>query len=93
MSQASTRSSHDQPQASRPQWIPPSADEIRSLRKDALGLTQAEFAHVLWIHLQTVKQWEVGTRVPDAFAAMVLRLLADNPDRMLKAIKRIQSMS
>lgn len=40
--------------------------DIRSVR-DALGLTQTQFAALLGVHAITVSRWESGTQVPTPY--------------------------
>jgi len=50
-------------------------DLIRSLRQ-ALGLTQEEFAHAIAVTVSTVNRWENGHAAPSKLAWKVIRALA-----------------
>jgi len=55
-----------------------SAAEIRALRQ-ALGLTQAQFAELLHLGLNTVSRWEAGRNVQNEAMDVLLRLVRDVP--------------
>jgi putative transcriptional regulator len=44
------------------------------------GLSQAEFADLLNIHVRTLQQWEQGRRHPTGPALTLLRVVAEHPD-------------
>jgi DNA-binding transcriptional regulator YiaG len=50
-----------------------------------LGLSQAEFAHLLGISVRTLHHWEQGTRRPTGAARILLRLAAQHPEAVLAA--------
>ena len=54
------------------------ADEIRELR-ERLGLTQAQFAGILRLGLNTVSRWESGRNVQNAAMDVLLKLVRDVP--------------
>jgi putative zinc finger/helix-turn-helix YgiT family protein len=55
-----------------------SAKEIRALRQGR-GLTQAEFAALLHLGLNTVSRWESGRNVQNAAMDVLLRIVRDVP--------------
>ena len=53
------------------------ATRIRKIRK-ALGLSQGEFARVLWVTYSTLSRWERGLAPPFGMHLEILRFLARN---------------
>lgn len=53
----------------------PSARRVRHIRQ-ALGMTQAEFAWSLRVDASTVRAWEAGRRAPGQLAELSIRNLA-----------------
>jgi DNA-binding XRE family transcriptional regulator len=47
---------------------------VRKIRK-ALGFSQEDFAHILWITWTTVNRWETGAAVPRGLHLRILQLL------------------
>lgn len=45
-----------------------------------VGLTQAEFAHLLGVSTRTLQDWEQGRRQPTGAAKTLLRVVAKHPD-------------
>jgi putative zinc finger/helix-turn-helix YgiT family protein len=58
-----------------------SADEIRA-RRQRLGLTQAQFADLLQLGLNTVSRWEAGRNVQNGAMDVLLRLVRDVPETL-----------
>lgn len=56
------------------------SSEVRRIR-EALGLTQDEFAERLGTHRVTVAKWEAGMRSPRGTAVTLIRLLASTAPR------------
>jgi len=54
----------------------------------ALGLTQEEFAARFQIPLGTLRDWEQGAAEPDQAARAYLKVIASDPDAVLKALRR-----
>jgi HTH-type transcriptional regulator/antitoxin MqsA len=54
------------------------ADEIRALRQ-RLGLTQAQFAALLHLGLNTVSRWESGRNVQSGAMDLLLKIIRDVP--------------
>jgi len=56
--------------------VPSSPDVIRH----RLGLTQDAFAGLLGVSVQTLRNWEQGTREPRGPALALLRIVEKNPE-------------
>src|SRR5947209_3976105 len=54
------------------------AHNVRQLR-DALGVSQAVFAHLLGVSLILVKSWERGVREPSLMARRLMDTIKANP--------------
>lgn len=52
----------------------------------ALDMTQREFAAALGVPLATLRNWEQGRTPPDPAARALLRIVAREPRRALKAL-------
>lgn len=61
------------------------APDVAALRK-RLGLSQGAFAHLFGIPLATVKDWELRRRSPDAPARAYLRVIAQDPKAVRRAL-------
>jgi putative transcriptional regulator len=59
------------------------APEPASIR-DAMGLSQSEFALLLGISVRTLQEWEQGRREPTGPAVKLLRIAAAHPDVLLE---------
>ncbi len=59
---------------------------IKHLRR-RLGLTQEQFAARFHLPYATVRDWEQGVREPDAAARNFLRVIAYDPDAVMKALE------
>ena len=53
--------------------------------RQKLGLSQTKFARLLGISVRTLHHWEQGTRMPTGAARVLLRMVALNPELLLKA--------
>ena len=51
----------------------------------ALGLSQAKFAGLLGVSVDTLQNWEQGRRQPTGAACVLLRIAARNPGAVLAA--------
>jgi putative transcriptional regulator len=78
---------------SDPDGAPESAEEIAALWADYLretrqnlGLSQAHFAEKFRIPLGTLRDWERGASMPDASARTLLRVIAKEPEAVLRAL-------
>lgn len=56
--------------------------------RSSLGLTQAEFSATFRIPLGTLRDWERGASVPDTSARTLLRVIAREPEAVLRALAR-----
>ena len=61
--------------------------DVRALR-EALDMSQTEFARAYHIPLSTLKGWEQRRRQPDATAAAFLNVIARMPRETLAALRR-----
>ena len=60
------------------------AEEISQLRHQ-LGYTQAIFAQIVAVSVQTVRSWEQGARKPSGSAARVMQLL-ERPEHLSELV-------
>jgi len=60
---------------------------VRALRK-RMNLTQEEFAERFGLPLGTVRDWEQGAHRPDRAAQVLLRVIATNPEAVVRALKQ-----
>jgi putative transcriptional regulator len=67
-------------------YPPPSPDQVRALRA-RLGLTQVQFARRFGFTLDTVQQYEQGRRRPSGPASTLLRVIAADPDGVVRALR------
>ena len=61
--------------------------DVRALRQK-LDLTQEEFAAKFNLPLGTIRDWEQGTHRPDRAAQILLRVIASEPDAVVRALGR-----
>lgn len=52
-----------------------------------LGMTQARFAATFHVPLGTLRDWEQGARQPDSAARTLLRVIANDPEAVIQALK------
>ncbi len=64
---------------------PPKPEEVRALRA-RLGLSQTRFALMFGFGVDTVQQYEQGRRVPSGPASSLLRVIAEEPEAVLRAL-------
>lgn len=69
-----------EPRAYRP-------SHVRELR-EAMGASQAIFAHMLGVSVILVKSWERGVREPSPLARRLLDTIKANPARWLETIRQ-----
>jgi putative transcriptional regulator len=62
------------------------ASNVRAVRQ-SLKLTQEEFAARFGLPLGTVRDWEQGAHRPDRAAQVLLRVIAKNPEAVIRALK------
>lgn len=63
------------------------ATDVRALRGH-FKLSQAKFAALLGISIDTLQNWEQGRREPDGPAKVLLRVAASHPDALLSVTER-----
>jgi len=61
--------------------------DVASLRGH-FGLSQAQFAALLGISVDTLQNWEQGRRRPEGPAKVLLRVAAAHPEALLSVTKR-----
>jgi putative transcriptional regulator len=78
---------------SDPDGAPESPEEIAALWADylrdtrrKLSLSQAQFAEMFHIPLGTMRDWERGASAPDTSARTLLRIIAREPEAVLRAL-------
>jgi putative transcriptional regulator len=59
--------------------------DIRSIR-DSLGKSQSEFALMIGVSISTLQNWEQGRRQPEGPARALLKVAAENPKAVEKAL-------
>jgi putative transcriptional regulator len=62
--------------------------EIQSARK-RLGLSQPQFADVFGVSTSTLRNWEQGRYAPSGAAKALLKVIALEPDAVLRALATI----
>ena len=70
---------------------PPTAEQVRALR-ERLGLSQARFARGFGFSVDTIQQYEQGRRVPSGPAATLLRVIAADPEAVIRALDPRRAM-
>ena len=68
-----------------PVYPPPKPDEVRALRA-RLELSQTQFALMFGFSVDTVQQYEQGRRVPSGPASTLLRVIAAEPEAVIRAL-------
>lgn len=63
--------------------VPP--EDVRALRQ-AAGVSQSQFAHLIGVPVRTVQNWEQGRTRPTGPARALLKIVAANPKAALKAL-------
>ena len=61
------------------------ADSVAAVRT-TMGFSQAKFAKLLGISVDTLQNWEQGRRQPTGAAKVLLRIAATNPEVVLQAV-------
>jgi putative transcriptional regulator len=63
--------------------LPP--HDIKAIRH-GLSKSQAEFARMIGVSVSTLRNWEQGRRHPEGPARALLRVTAQNPDAVARAL-------
>ena len=63
--------------------LPP--HDIRAIRH-GLAKSQSEFARLIGVSVSTLRNWEQGRRHPEGPARALLRVTAENPDAVARAL-------
>ena len=61
------------------------AADVRGIR-EALKLSQSQFAMLIGISVSTLQNWEQGRREPEGPARALLQVAATHPELLLKAL-------
>lgn len=67
--------------------VPPSVD-VRRVR-DALGLSQRDFAARFGFSIASVRNWEQGLREPEGPARLLLALIQQNPAYVERELRKL----
>ncbi|MFC1544223.1 NadS family protein [Gemmatimonadota bacterium] len=59
--------------------------DVKSIRK-SLGMSQSEFALMIGVSVATLRNWEQGRRMPEGPARALLKVAAENPKAVAKAL-------
>jgi putative transcriptional regulator len=68
-----------------PVYPPPKPEDVRALRA-RLELSQTQFALMFGFSVDTVQQYEQGRRVPSGPASTLLRVIAAEPEAVIRAL-------
>jgi DNA-binding transcriptional regulator YiaG len=68
-----------------PVYPPPKPEDVRALRA-RLELSQTQFALMFGFSVDTVQQYEQGRRVPSGPASTLLRVIAKEPEAVIRAL-------
>lgn len=60
--------------------------DVRAIR-EALNLSQQKFADLYGLPVATLQNWESGRRKPELAAKLLLKVIAESPDVVAKAIR------
>ena len=60
--------------------------DIKAIR-EKLGRSQAEFALMIGVSVNTLQNWEQGRRHPEGPARALLKVAAENPEAVAKALR------
>jgi len=67
------------------------AQQIASLRRETLGVSQKLFADLLNVSVHTVHAWEQGHREPSGCALRLLYMAEQDPKRLLALVEEARS--
>lgn len=59
--------------------------DVKSIR-ESLGKSQTQFALMIGVSVATLRNWEQGRRVPEGPARALLRVAAENPEAVERAL-------
>jgi len=59
--------------------------DVKAIR-EKIGASQAEFARLIAVSLDTIKNWEQARRSPTGAARVLLKILDTDPEHTIKAI-------
>ena len=65
--------------------------DIKAIRKN-VGMSQAEFASAFGMSLGTLRHWERGDRTPRGPARVLLTVIAQEPQAVLRALSTNSQM-
>jgi DNA-binding transcriptional regulator YiaG len=68
-----------------PVYPPPKPEDVRALRA-RLELSQTQFALMFGFGVDTLQQYEQGRRVPSGPASTLLRVIAAEPEAVIRAL-------
>ncbi len=60
--------------------------DVRAIR-ERLGKSQSEFALMIGVSISTLQNWEQGRRQPEGPARALLKIAAENPKAVEKALR------
>lgn len=60
--------------------------DIKAIRMN-LGTSQSEFALMIGVSVATLQNWEQGRRHPEGPARALLKVAAENPEAVLRALR------
>ncbi len=63
----------------------PDKKQIKATRQ-AMGMTQEEFAYSFSISVNTLRHWEAGRRTPEGPASVLFKVIQHNPEAVLEAL-------
>ncbi|MBU4472787.1 MAG: type II toxin-antitoxin system MqsA family antitoxin [Candidatus Omnitrophica bacterium] len=58
---------------------------VTKIRKK-LHVSQAKFAHIIGVSIDTLQNWEQGRRVPEGPALALLKVAQANPEAVIRAL-------
>jgi putative transcriptional regulator len=61
-------------------------DDIKNIRRK-LGVSQTEFALMIGVSVATLRNWEQGRRTPEGPARALLKVAAESPEVVAKALQ------